>query len=77
MLSANLPAWRYAVLLLSCVAAFVSGYLNVIDYKKPLTKTQRILNSVSVWTLIVLMSIVLYSTHFYSDPSMDTTGYMD
>lgn len=77
MLSANLPAWRYAVLLLSCVAAAVSGYLNVIDYKKPLTKTQRILNSVSVWTLITLMTIVQYSTHFYSDPSMDTTGYMD
>ena len=77
MLSANLPAWRYAVLLLGCVAAFVSGYLNVIDYKKPLTKTQRILNSVSVWTLIVLMGIIQYSTHFYTDPTMDTMQYMD
>ena len=77
MLSGNLPAWRYAVLLLSCVAAFVSGYLNVIDYKKPLTKTQRIMNSVSVWTLITSMSIVLYSTHFFTDPNMDTMQYMD
>ena len=77
MLSGNLPAWRYAVLLLSCVAAFVSGYLNLMDYKKPLTKTQKIWNSVSLWTLIVLMSIVEYSTHFYTDPNMDTMQYMD
>jgi len=77
MLSANLPAWRYAVLLLSCVAAFGSGYFDAISYKKPLTKTQQIMNSVSVWTLIVLMSIVQYSTHFYSDPTMDSVGYMD
>ena len=77
MLHANLPAWRYAVLLLSCVAAFVSGYLNAIDYKKPLTKTQRIMNSVSVWTLIALLAVVQTSTNFYTDPSMDTMQYMD
>ena len=77
MLSGNLPAWRYVVLLLSCVAAAICGYLNVIDYKKPLTKTQQIMNSVSVLTLIVLLAVLQASTHFYSDPGIDTTGYMD
>jgi hypothetical protein len=75
MLSGNLPAWRYVVLVLSCVAAAICGYLNVIEYKKPLTKTQRIVNSVSVFSLIVFLGALQASTHFYSDPGMD--AYMD
>ena len=78
MLSRNLPAWRYIVLVLSCAAAFGLVYFNSADYKKPLTRTQRVWNSICLWTLLLLFGIVETSAHFYSEPNMgDAGGVMD
>ena len=66
MLSAGLPAWKYVVLVLSCISAFGLGYFNVLDYTHPLTKKQRIWNSACLWSFLVFTAIVVSNPGFYS-----------
>jgi hypothetical protein len=66
MMSTDLPAWKFVVLALLCVASFGVGYFNVLEYTKPLTKKQRIWNSTCLFSILVLFGIVLSSTGFFS-----------
>lgn len=66
MLPADLPVWKYVVSALLCVAAFGVGYFNVLEYMQPLTKKQRIWNSMCLLSILVLFGIVLSSTGFFS-----------
>lgn len=66
MLTRDLPIWKYVVLVLTCASVSGLSYFNALDYTQSLTQKQRILNSVCLCVFVLLATIIIASTGFYS-----------